>query len=75
MEKAVNVLALVRNGHRYVFLYDDQSLDTLRAQLAIFAEDKELDFSWRDAATLHDRLLNIEENYSSPETDDFPSFF
>ena len=75
MEKAVNVLALVRNGHRYVFLYDDQSLDTLRAQLAIFAEDPELDFNWRDAANLHDRLLSLGENYSCSEIEDFPTYF
>ena len=30
MSRAVNVLAMVRDGQRYVFLYDDVSVDTLR---------------------------------------------
>ncbi len=75
MAKAVNVLALVRDGHKYLFLYDDQSLDTVRAQLARFAEDPELDFTWRDAATLHDRLMDLQESHLNDKAEDFQAFF
>jgi len=75
MAQAVNVLALVRDGHKYIFLYDDQSFDTVRAQLARFAEDPELDFNWRDASTLHDRLMNLQESQWNDRAEDFHAFF
>jgi hypothetical protein len=59
MSRAVNVLAMVRDGQRYVFLYDDVSVDTLREKLAEFAEDPELDFTWHDAATLARRVRQL----------------
>jgi hypothetical protein len=59
MSRAVNVLAMVRDGQRYVFLYDDASVETLREKLAEFAEDPELDFTWHDAATLSRRVRQL----------------
>ncbi len=59
MSSAVNVLAMVRDGQRYVFLYDDASVDALRAKMAEFAEDPELDFTWHDAATLSRRVRQL----------------
>ncbi len=49
MSKAVNVLALVRDGHRYVFLYDDESVDSVLTKLGEYATDPELEFTWYDA--------------------------
>lgn len=52
----INVIALVKGGERYVFLYDDDSREeTLRA-LGRFAADPELSFSWYDASVLGDKV-------------------
>ncbi len=56
MAQGVNVLALLKNGERYVFLYDDQSLETLLQTLGKYASDPELNFSWYDAAVLSQRV-------------------
>lgn len=56
MARGVNVLALLKNGERYVFLYDDQSLETLLQTLGRYASDPELSFSWYDAAVLSQRV-------------------
>ncbi|MEZ6062798.1 MAG: hypothetical protein R3C19_20845 [Planctomycetaceae bacterium] len=56
MPKSVNVLAIVRDGHRYVFLYDDDSIDSILSTLSQYASDPELDFTWHDAAILAQRV-------------------
>ncbi|MEZ6033615.1 MAG: hypothetical protein R3C17_11015 [Planctomycetaceae bacterium] len=74
MSRAVNVLALVRDGQRYIFLYDDSSVQQVLSQLAEFAIDPELDFTWHDAATLSQRVRNLQGEEVDSETEDFPSF-
>ncbi len=61
MQKSVNVLAIVRDGHRYVFLYDDTSIDTVLSTLSQYASDPELDFTWYDAALLSQRVRSLRE--------------
>ena len=61
MHKSVNVLALVRDGHRYVFLYDDNSIETVLSTLSDYASDPELDFTWHDAAVLAQRVRKLRE--------------
>lgn len=73
MSNAVNVLALVRDGHRYVFLYDDDSVDTVLASLSEYASDPELDFTWYDAAVLAQRVRRLRTE--NAKTEDFPSLF
>jgi hypothetical protein len=52
----INVIALVKGGERYVFLYDDDSREeTLRA-LGRCAANPELSFSWYDASVLGDKV-------------------
>ena len=75
MSRAVNVLALVRNGQRYIFLYDDNSVQQVLDQLAEFAGDTELDFTWYDAATLSQRVRDLQREEVELETEDFPTFF
>jgi hypothetical protein len=85
MSRAVNVLALVRDGQRYVFLYDDQSTEQVQAQMAAFAEDHELDFTWYDAAVLSQRVRELhassEDTAESRQTrrpattGEFPTWF
>ena len=74
MSKAVNVLALVRDGQRYVFLYDDNSVETVLEKLSEFAADPELDFTWYDAATLSQRVRELQEEVEEVGTEDFTSF-
>ena len=52
MEAVMNVIALVKDGERYVFLYDDQSAPQLLQTLGRYAADPELNFTWYDAAVL-----------------------
>jgi hypothetical protein len=73
MQKSVNVLALVRDGHRYVFLYDDNSIDSVLSILSDYASDPELDFSWYDAALLSQRVRKLREQ-SQPREDTWSVF-
>ncbi len=61
MSKSVNVLALVREEHRFVFLYDDNSIETMLATLSQYANDPELDFTWYDAAMMAQRVRKMLE--------------
>lgn len=52
----INIIALVKDTERYIFIcHDDQVKDTLRT-LGRFASNKQLSFSWLDAATLSQRI-------------------
>lgn len=55
MGREFNVLALVKGGERYLYVYDDDSqallLETFRAQAA----DPELSLNWFDAAVLAEK--------------------
>lgn len=81
MSRAVNVLALVRDGQRYVFLYDDNSTETVLSKLSEFAADSDLDFTWYDAAMLSQRVRHLqsdehaESDEQEAEIEDFPTFF
>ncbi len=48
----INVIALVKGGERYVFLFDDDSREETLRTLAKHAANPELSFSWYDAAML-----------------------
>jgi len=52
----INVLALVKGGERYVFLYDDSNrAETLRI-LGRYASNPDLSFTWYDAAVLSQKI-------------------
>ena len=55
----MNVLALVKDSERYVFLYDDDSDAALLQQLGQFASDTELSFTWYDAAILSQKVRRL----------------
>ena len=61
MTMSVNVLALIRDEHRYIFLYDDQSVREVLSHLSASASDPELDFTWYDAAILSQRVRKMSE--------------
>jgi hypothetical protein len=59
MERGINVVALVKDSERYIFLYDSESTSTLLQTLGRFAGDPELNFSWYDAAVLSQRVRRL----------------
>ena len=59
MQRGVNVLALVKDGERYVFLYDDDSSAALLQTLGRYAADPEMSFSWYDAAVLSQKVRRL----------------
>jgi hypothetical protein len=74
VENCLNVLALVRDEHRFVFLYDDRSIETVLTTLSEYANDPELEFTWYDAAMLAQRVRQmLEEQDYLEEMEDFPN--
>ena len=64
--KRTNVIALVKDGERYVFLYDGVSTDALLRQFGRFAADESLSFSWYDAAVMSQRIRQFQ---TEPDSD------
>jgi len=52
----INVIALVKGGERYVFLYDDDSRAEALRTLGRYAANPDLSFSWHDAAVLGQKV-------------------
>ena len=52
MRREVNVLALLKGKERYVFIYDDSSVETLIDTLRDQAANPQLSLSWFDVAVL-----------------------
>ena len=61
MTRELNVLALVKDTERYIFLYDEESGDSLLQTLGQFASDKDLSFTWYDAAVLSQKVRRMKE--------------
>jgi hypothetical protein len=60
-ESRLNVVALVKGDENYVFMFDNQlenRAETLRT-LGRFASNKDLSFSWHDAAVLSEKIRNF----------------
>ena len=69
MERGINVVALVKDAERYIFLYDNESAPALMQTLGRFAGDPELSFSWYDAAVLSQKVRRLcRENADEHET-------
>jgi hypothetical protein len=52
----INVIALVKGGERYVFLYDDDSREETLRTLGRYAANPDLNFSWYDASVLAQKV-------------------
>ncbi len=72
MPSSVNVLALVKDGERYVFLYDEKSVSTLLQTLGRYAADPELNFSWYDAAVLSQKVRRLQGADDSDDDNSVP---
>ena len=58
-EGDINVLALVRGGERYIFLYDDLSREAALRVLGRFATNPDLAFTWYDEAVLSQKIREV----------------
>ncbi len=58
--RELNVLALFKGDERFIFVYDDESRQTLVDELRHKAADPTLAISWFDAAVLTERIKNPE---------------
>lgn len=67
MGREFNVLALIKGGERYIYVYDDAShsplLETFRAQAA----NPELSLNWFDAAILTQKAREQAAAAAPPE--------
>ena len=61
MTREMNVLALVKDEERFIYLYDEDSTDTLLQTLGQHAADKDLSFTWYDAAVLSQKVRRLKE--------------
>lgn len=53
MNQPMNVIVLAKeNGQKFVFIFDEASVDDMLRTLAEYATNPEIDFSWYDAAML-----------------------
>lgn len=59
----LNVVAIVKDSERYLFLFDDdsQSSQQLMKTLGRFAADKDLSFTWCDAAIASQKVRQISQ--------------
>ncbi len=67
MQQGVNVLALVKDSERYVFLYEDDCCGTLLETLGRYAADVDLSFTWYDAAVLSQRVRRLRRETEAQE--------
>jgi len=68
MQQSVNVLALVKDSERYVFLYDDEGCDSLLRTLGRYAADSDLSFTWYDAAVLSRKVRRLRRQFQQDES-------
>jgi hypothetical protein len=66
-----NVLALIKGEERFIFIYDDESRDTLLNAFRDQAADPRLSLTWFDAAVLTDKAR---EQAQAPEPTPEPVF-
>ncbi|MEZ6048865.1 MAG: hypothetical protein R3C11_25455 [Planctomycetaceae bacterium] len=68
MHRGMNVIALVKESERYIFLYDDSSPQVLLEQLGKKGSRSELNFTWYDAAILSQKVRRIQQDAGSRST-------
>lgn len=67
MAHGVNVVALVKDNERYIFLFDNNSEEAMLRTLGRFASDSELSFTWYDAAVVSQKVRRVSEQQPTPE--------
>ena len=72
MRRSVNVLALVKETEKYIFLYDDNSPTELLQQLGKYASDETLSFTWYDAAVLSQKVRRLRREAEAEQETETP---
>jgi len=64
MPRQMNVIAIVKDIERFIFLYDDSanSINLLFQQMGIMAADSESSFTWYDAAVMSQKVRKLSES-------------
>ena len=57
--ETVTVMALIKGGEQYVFIYDDSSRAEALRTLGRYASNQELSFTWYDAAMLSQKIRGM----------------
>lgn len=60
--QVLNVIAIVKEREQYLFIYDDDSEQETIRVFGRFAADKELSFTWYDAAVLSQKLRKLRKH-------------
>lgn len=68
MEPEVNVLVFFKGKHKYVFVYDDESLPELISTLRNHAAEPDHCLNWFDAAHLSERARTQVMNVAGPSS-------
>jgi hypothetical protein len=59
MAETINVLALVKDDNRYIFIFDDDNIDEMLRQFGRFAGDSSLNFTWYDADLMREKARQL----------------
>jgi hypothetical protein len=65
-----NVLALVKGAEQYIFVYDEESRDTLINTFRDQAADPQLSFNWFDAVVLTNKAREQETGVAVEEVEE-----
>jgi hypothetical protein len=60
VSRELNVLALFKGEERYIFVYDEESVDTVIHDIRNKAADPRNPINWFDASVLMERIRNFE---------------
>lgn len=69
MARTMNVLAVVKESERHIYFYDDESTAKLLETLGKHAQDREVSFTWFDAAMLSQKVRLLQKK-ADEEHDD-----
>ena len=62
MQQSMNVMSLIKDDVRYVFLFHTRDLPTFLQVLGRYAADPEHQLTWYDAAILSQKARKLVEN-------------
>jgi hypothetical protein len=57
--EGLNILSLIKGDEKYIFIFDSKNISNVLRKFGQFSANKELSFSWFDAATLSERVKNL----------------
>jgi hypothetical protein len=61
----LNIVTLVKEDQRFVFIFDDENKERIRPEVAKFAADPKVPMSWFDAAMVLAEMRKHEDKVSA----------